>query len=151
MNVGIYLGMLDGALRDLADAYRQVADAHAEEPDVWMNLSTFADDCDRQAEGLGTFVDRYGEESDEEPDRLEAEVFQEPRSGGLGLLRDLQDLYVMGHYVDITWTMLGQAAQGLRDAELIETIGDLEHHTAAQVRWIKTRMKQAAPQALVVS
>lgn len=151
MNLGVYLGMLEHGVRDLADAYRQVADAHREEPDVWMNLHTFADDCERQAEGLGPFLTHYGEESDDEPDRLEAEVFQEPRSGGLGLLRDLHDLYVMGHYADITWTMVGQAAKGLRDADLIETIDTLERHTAAQIRWLETRMKQAAPQALIVA
>jgi hypothetical protein len=30
--------------------------------------------------------------------------------GGLGLLRDLQDLYLMTTECDITWTMIGQAA-----------------------------------------
>lgn len=151
MNLGTYIGMLDTGLRDLADAYRQVAEAHGDEPDVWMNLSSFAEDCTRQADGLAPFIDRYGEQTDDEPDRLEAQVFGEPRSGGLGLLRDLHDLYVMGHYADITWTMLGQAAKGLRDAELIDAIDELEGHTAAQVRWIETRMKQAAPQALIVA
>jgi hypothetical protein len=52
---------------------------------------------------------------------------------------------------DITWTMIGQAAQGARDVELVEVAKACEGETATQLKWLKTRMKQAAPQALVVA
>ena len=150
MHLGNYLGLLDTGLRDLADAYRQVADGHSEEPDVLASTRAFAADCDEKIAGMAPFIAKYGEEGDDEPDHMEAELFQGTREGGLGLLRDLHDVYLMANYVDITWTMIGQAAKGLRDADLIAAIDELEHHTAAQVRWLKTRMKQAAPQALIV-
>ncbi len=73
------------------------------------------------------------------------------RQGSLGLLRDLQDLYVMAHFCDITWTMIGQAAQGARDRELLEVVEACEGQTATQIKWLKTRMKQAAPQVLLVA
>lgn len=60
-------------------------------------------------------------------------------------MRDLQDLYVMANFCDITWTMIGQAAQGTGDKELLETINALEGQTSIQIKWLKTRMKQAAP------
>ena len=37
-------------------------------------------------------VDRYGEQRDEEPERLYHGLFDGTRSGSFGLLRDLQDL-----------------------------------------------------------
>lgn len=52
---------------------------------------------------------------------------------------------------DITWTMIGQAAQGARDTELLEVVGSCEGETAVQIKWLRTRMKQAAPQALLVT
>ena len=67
------------------------------------------------------------------------------------MLRDLHDLYVMASQSDISWTMIGQAAQGARDADLLGTVSACERDTAIQLAWIRTRMKAAAPQALVVA
>jgi hypothetical protein len=52
---------------------------------------------------------------------------------------------------DISWTLVGQAAKGARDDELDAVVGRCEGGTAIQVKWLRTRMKQAAPQALVVA
>ncbi|MDP9293702.1 MAG: hypothetical protein M3O90_04620, partial [Actinomycetota bacterium] len=73
------------------------------------------------------------------------------RSGGLGLLRDLHDLYLMATECDLAWTLVGQAAQGARDRELLDVVARCEGETAIQLKWLRTRMKQAAPQALVVA
>jgi hypothetical protein len=67
------------------------------------------------------------------------------------LLRDLQDLYLMASECDICWTVIGQAAQGARDRGLLDVVRRCEGETAGQRNWLRTRMKQAAPQALVVS
>jgi hypothetical protein len=52
---------------------------------------------------------------------------------------------------DIAWTLVGQAAQGARDQELLDVVNACEGETSTQMLWLQTRMKQAAPQALVVS
>ncbi len=57
----------------------------------------------------------------------------------------------MAHFCAITWTMIGQAAQGARDRELLEVVETCEGQTATQVKWLKRRMKQAAPQVLLVA
>ena len=80
-----------------------------------------------------------------------SELFKGTREGGLGLLRDLHDLYLMACECDVAWTLVGQAAQGARDEELYELVASCEGETATQQRWLLTRMKQAAPQALVVA
>jgi hypothetical protein len=48
-----------------------------------------AKQCELHAERLRPFVDRYGEERDEGPERLYRELFDEIRGGSLGLLHDL--------------------------------------------------------------
>ena len=146
-----YLGLLHQSEMTLAEGFRKVADGHAAEADVYHVCSTLAKQCDAHAEKLGPFVNRYGEERDEEPERLYHDLFDETRSGSFGLLRDLQDLYVMANFCDITWTMIGQAAQGAGDVELYETVNALEGQTSTQIKWLKTRMKQAAPQTLLVA
>jgi hypothetical protein len=52
---------------------------------------------------------------------------------------------------DIAWTLLGQAAQGLRDDDLLAVVTAAEQETDIQLKWLRTRMKEAAPQALVVA
>ena len=145
------VGVQNSSELDLANGFRVVADGHAEEPDVYHLCQTLAQQCEEHAEQLEPFVHRYGEEKPEVPDRLYHELFDEVRQGSLGLLRDLQDLYVMAQFCDITWTMIGQAAQGARDRELFEVVETCEEQTATQVKWLKTRMKQAAPQVLLLA
>ncbi|GIE90904.1 hypothetical protein [Actinoplanes regularis] len=52
---------------------------------------------------------------------------------------------------DICWTVVGQAANGTRDHDLLETVTTCEAETAIQLKRLRIRMKQAAPQALVVA
>lgn len=151
MYVAHYLGLLHKVQVDLADAFRQVGRGHADEADVFHLCEKLAKQCDAHAEGLHPFVQRYGEDAPDEPDRLYSELFQGARSGGLGLLRDLHDLYLMACECDMAWTLVGQAAQGLRDQDLLEVVQACEGETAIQLKWLRTRMKQAAPQALVVA
>ena len=152
MNLPHYLGLLHRAEVDLATAFREVGRGHADEPDVLHICERLAAQCDGHAERLAPFADRYGEEADDEPDRLHNDLFGGGvRSGPLGLLRDLHDLYLMACECDISWTLVGQAAQGARDAELLQAVHACEGETAIQLKWLRTRMKQAAPQALLVS
>ncbi|HEX8105530.1 MAG TPA: hypothetical protein VF533_23140 [Solirubrobacteraceae bacterium] len=151
MHVAHYLGLLHLAQVRLADAFREVAAGHAEEADVLHLGRKLARQCEAHAERLHPFVERYGAEAPEEPERLHSEIFHGTRTGGLGLLRDLQDLYLMAAECDIAWTLVGQAARGLRDEELLAVVGECESETAIQLKWLRTRLKAAAPQALVVS
>jgi hypothetical protein len=79
------------------------------------------------------------------------ELFGGVRSGPLGLLLDLNDLYLMACECELEWTLAGQAARGARDRELAALTGRCQSETGIQVAWLRTRMKQAAPQALVVA
>ena len=151
MKFPVYLGLLHKSEQTLAASFQQVAEGHGAEPDVYYLCQSLADQCEAHVQALAPIVDRYGEVDDDEPERLHADGLSETRSGPVGLLRDLQDLYLLASLVDITWTLVEQAAQGLRDTELIDVVERCEGETRTQLRWLSTRMKQAAPQALLVA
>jgi hypothetical protein len=152
MNLDIYLGMLRQAEQTLAESFRQVADGHGAEPDVHFLCHTLAGQCEHHSKLLLPVVQRYGEDrSDNEPERLHAQGLSETRSGPVGLLRDLQDLFLLASLVDVTWTMVKQAGSALRDKELLAVVDQCDAETGVQLRWLQTRMKQAAPQALVAA
>ncbi|WP_298176936.1 hypothetical protein [Saccharomonospora sp.] len=151
MHLATYLGLLHTSLTSLADAFRQVGHGHGHEPDVRSTCQFLAGRVDRQADALAPVVARYGEHCEPEPERLHAAGLDSTRSGPVGLLRDLQDLYTLASLTDVTWTVVGQAALGLRDRELLDIVRSCEPETARQLSWLRTRIKQAAPQALIAA
>ena len=153
MQLAHYLKLLHTAQEGLARGFRAVGDGHTADAGVFHMCAKLATQCDEHAAQLAPHVERYADDPDaaEVCERLHSDIFGGPRSGGLGLLRDLQDLYVMAAEVDIVWTLVGQAAQGVRDAELFDVVAACEGETAMQLKWLRTRLKQAAPQALVVA
>jgi hypothetical protein len=151
MQLHHYIGLLRRAEANLADAFRQVASAHVDEPDVEHVCNQLADQCDRHVLDLEPFAERFGADSGDEPDRLHSDLFEGTREGPLALLRDLHDLYLMASECDITWTLVGQAAQGARDEELLAVVHACEQETSTHLAWLLTRSKMAAPQALVVA
>ena len=110
-----------------------------------------AGQCDEHVRQLRPFAERCGEEAPGEPEHLYADLFHGPRTGGLGLLRDLHDLDLLACSCDISWTIIGQAAKAARDDALDATVRTCQGETARHLRWLTTRMKTAAPQALVVA
>jgi hypothetical protein len=132
MQLPRYLELLHREQLDLAEAFRRVAEAHPDEADVVRQCRRLARRCDEHAERLEPFA---GESPETEPD----------------LLADLHDLYRRAAHCDMAWTLAGQAAQGTRDRELFEVVQGCEGETAIQLKWLRTRLKQAAPQALVVA
>lgn len=151
MHLAHYLGLLHKAQTRLGDAFTEVGEAHRDEPDIFHTCQRLAGQCRGHAEKLSPFARRYAEDAPAEPDRLHSQLFSGTRSGGLGLLRDLQDLYLMAAECDICWAVVGQAAYGARDEDLLAVVRSCEQETAIQLKWLRTRMKQAAPQALVVA
>jgi hypothetical protein len=151
MHLSSYLGLLETGCATLAESYRQVADGHADEVDVRQICLQFAGQCDEQEQLLKPFTSRYGSHPSGEPERLHADGLSSTRSGGLGLLRDLHDLHLLAGYLDLAWTLVGQAAKGARDQELIDTVTQCADQTTLQQQWLTTRLKAAAPQALLVA
>ena len=83
-----------------------------------------------------------------EPDRLHAEGLTQIRSGQIGLLRDLQDLYVLATFIQTTWTVLAQGAQGLRDDELLHVATNANSETTAATRLAQHPHESSSPPSL---
>jgi hypothetical protein len=152
MHLPHYLGLLHRLQTALARGLRTVAKTHQDEVDVYYTCQRLAEQCDQHATLLRPMADRYAAEpATDPPAGLHPDRFTGPRNGPLGLLRDLQDLYVMTAECDICWTIIGQAAHGARDRELLGVVTRCEDDTATQLAWLRTRMNQAAPQTLIVA
>ncbi|WP_203138028.1 hypothetical protein [Microbacterium sp. JZ31] len=151
MKLAVYIGLLHAGEQALAQSFRQLADGHGDEPDVYHLCHTLAQQCDEHEQRLAPIVERYGEQPDAEPERFRLEAMSESRTGALALLRDLQDVRMLVSFVDTTWTVVKQGALALRDEELLAVATDCESQTKLQQDWLLTRIKQAAPQALLVT
>ena len=150
-----YLGLLDRAEQTLADSFVTVGHGHQAEADVFHACDSLAAMSRGHQERLAPVIARYGEQRHgadvEEPERLHADGVATTREGSIGLLRDLQDLYLLATLVHSSWTVVHQAAQGARDRELVEVAQQCLDETSRQLTWIQTRIKVGAPQALLVT
>jgi len=150
-HLATYVGLADHSEQTLADSFRAVAEGHARQADIFHTCHLLAGWSDQHRKDLAPAVERYGEQDVEEPERLRADALTSTREGEIGLLRDLQDLHLLATLVHSTWTVIAQGAQGLRDPELLGVAHTSQAETTRQLTWLTTRMKQAAPQALIVA
>ncbi|MCX2967914.1 hypothetical protein WDH52_20065 [Streptomyces sp. TRM70308] len=146
---------------DLAQHYRRVAERQAADHGTHYPCRSLAQQCDEHAARVRELAPRYGEHlaPPRRSERLDAAVGAvrqkaSERAGtrpdaGLLLLRDLRELFLAAQGVHLDWVLLGQVAQAARDEELLADVSKLHAQTLSQVRWIETRVKSAAPQALV--
>ena len=146
-----YLGLLQSSEKEIAEAFASVGEHHRDEPDIFEICEQFERTSKIHGKALQRFVEIYGKQPDHEAARVSDSLFKGPRSGGFGLLRDLHDLYLLTTEAHLGWIILLQAAEALRDKELIAACNKLGGETDGQRSWLQTRIKQAAPQALLVS
>jgi hypothetical protein len=151
MQVGRYLGALEDAERGLAEALEMVSRRHEGDADVRDTAVHLADWSRRHAASLGPWVDRFGRAESPDPARLRGALFQDARLGGLGRLRDLQDLMLLVGQVHTLWTILDQAAQALHDRSMHDWCAGCLAETGRQRAWLETQIKNGAPQALIVA
>lgn len=151
MHVGNYIGLVHASEKDLAEAFKKVAKHHGAEPDVYQMCNKLAAWSENHVVNLQKFIEQYSENKNTEPDNLKRTLFNKPRSGSLALVRDLHDLWLLANEVQLCWIVLLQAARALRDKELELACKQFDTQTQKQLEWLMTRIKQAAPQALVVA
>lgn len=151
MFIANYIGLLHGSETHLKDSLLKVSEQHKSEPDIEQTCRMIAGWSDMHIHHLENFIKRYKEDKEPEPEKLQKSLFHGTRKGGLGLLRDLHDLYLLATEVELSYMVILQASQALRDKELEYFCRDSAKETERQVNWLKTRIKQAAPQSLVAA
>jgi hypothetical protein len=150
VHLPILLGELHRGQTLLAGAYDHVARTHADEADVHHQCSSFAAQAEESARAVRDAVDTYGEVVPDQPDRLYAELFTGERRGSAGMLRDLRDLWLFASSVEMAWTLTYQAAKAHKDKDLLAVAKAAKEHVVSQRAFLETKMKVAAPQALLV-
>jgi len=145
VNLGHHLRFLDRSLLELAEAFSDVAQAHHDEPDVRIECTKFAEQTARQRATLVPFLGHYDvDDATRDVDQRAHRLFQGTRDGPLGLIRDLHDLFLMTCECEICWTLIQQAAQGARDADLTNVAQTCRRDTELRLSWLRSRMKQGA-------
>lgn len=160
--VGMALKQLYEAEEELADEFVKVGERLAAEHDVWYDCRQFAEQCHRHADTIRPFAAGHDEQLPPADDdtvgetttaalrhKLSEALGRRPESGLL-LLHSLRQLYLQAQEVSFHWIVAGQLAQATRDQELLTVVDDLHRETLTQIKWLKTQVKQASPQALVV-
>jgi hypothetical protein len=146
-----YLGLLENSEKQLTEAFENVSKKHKDEPDIEQickKLSAWSREHHGRAQ---CFVQKYSEDKEGEPAKLKRDLFAEKRSSSLALLRDLHDLWLLTQEVELCWIVIRQAALGLRDEELKACYEFCNARTKRQAEWLLSRIKQAAPQILLVA
>jgi len=151
MRIAEYLGRLQSAEQQLAEALAAVARRHADtSPEVATTGSLLAAWSRQHVAALARVIARYGERHSNQPEQLRRTLFQEPRSGAFGLLRDLQDTSILAYEVKLDWAILSQAARALRDEDLQALCRSLGAETERQIDWLHAQLVEAAPEILTV-
>jgi Cft2 family RNA processing exonuclease len=157
MNMNKAIEDLHDAEAELAKRLRVTGERHATESDIYHLGHTLARQCAEHLRKLAPFAERYGakpapDDVDASPGllvtvrRKTAGVVGRSESAGLLLMADLRELYLAAQHAELAWVVLLQAAKARRDAELIEVVTSCHEQAETCGKWLRTRIKEAAPQ-----
>ena len=159
MKIGLALEELHRSENHLAHQLLTIAERHAVDHGIYYlgrDLAAWSQDHVRRLTPVGQ---RYGVDLDPEPagDPSLLERVREGVSDHLGrrsapallLLRDLRRIYMDASGVSVDWELLAQAAQGVRDDELLGLAKSCHPDTLRQARWANSMLKESATQILV--
>jgi hypothetical protein len=147
------------AERELAHELVKIGERHAVENDLYHLGHTLARQCDEHLQRLEPFARRYdaapaGNGAGESSSFLEtlrhksSELLGRSEATGMLLLRDLRNLYLVAQEAEIAWVILAQAAQAARDRELLTVVSECHEEAEMRGKWLRTRIKDSAPQVL---
>ena len=149
-HVADYLGLLQESERRLVEGFEQLRATHPDEPDIGPLSHVLAEWSRASADALDPFVRKYGERKEGEPERLDKALLVQRKQGGFDMLRDLHDLWLMVNESMISLDVLEQGARSLHDEEFEGAVKQIRHQNTRQLEWLHGRIRQAAPQTLVV-
>jgi hypothetical protein len=151
MHAGNHLRLLAENEKVLTDSFISVADRHTDQPDVTAILRIFSNWSREHYAKLEPVLKRFPGVPALSTHIHGGILFKGQRKGGLGLLRDLQDLHLLVVDAHGGWTIAGQLGAALRDDELLELCNTLPSQTVRQAEWLETRIKELAPQVLIAT
>lgn len=148
--IAVYIGILQESERRLVKEFNQLAQTHENEPDIGTLSRLFASWSENAAQALQPFFERYDKSLIGELQHLDDAPLLPRKQGSFHLLRHLHDLWLMVNESLISIDVLDQAAKALRNSQLEETLSHIRQQNQRQSVWLRTRIRQAAPQTLIV-
>ena len=145
-----YLALLEDAEQRMHDAFELLAARYAADAEIYPTAHQLALWSDEKRAALQSAIERYGRTRRSDTDQLYSILFEQPRIGGFGLVRDIHDASLLVHHVFMCWTAVDQAAQALSDKALVDLAKRELVRTERQARWLRTIFKTATPQALTI-
>jgi hypothetical protein len=159
VKIDLALEELHRSENDLAGQLLTISDRHKADHEVFhvaRDLAVWSQDHVRLIAGIGR---KYGLELDPEPagDPTLPQKLRQGMADRLGrrsapallLLRDLRSVYIDASGVSVDWEMIAQAAQGVRDRELLDVTSRCHPDTLRQSKWANAQIKEKATQILV--
>jgi hypothetical protein len=150
-HIANYLGLAENAEKTLTEAFLKISKQHTFEPDVVEMCEKFGHWSQQHLTAIEKLLAEFKKEKDDEPEEIFDSVFPKPRIGAFGLLRDLHALSIVVHEAQMCWIVLLQASRALRNAEMEEICLEFGQHFKKETMWLLTKIKNAAPQVLVVA
>lgn len=152
MHLPNYLHKVQDAELTMAHALRTFGEGHQRQTDLYYLCQTQAEQSQQRASQLNPIIKRYDKiDHPRAPKKPRRNLLPKPRKGSYGLFTDLHDLYLLAQECKIHWAVLKQAAMALRDDELLHVVESCKPDAATQADWLRTRINQAAPMALIIS
>jgi ferredoxin-nitrate reductase len=148
--IGHYVGLLRTTEQQLGEALTTVAEHHPMEPEIRAACAKFAGWTEGHVRDLKPFAERFHDQDDDEPKRLRASMFQGPRVGTLGLMRDIHDLWLLAQDAWIGWLALEQVAKALEEKPLVATCEHDGGEAGLIADWCHTEFKSHIAQALLM-
>lgn len=159
MKLDLAIRELHRSENDLRHELLQVSDRHKADHEVFhvtRDLASWAGyhvrdlahigkdydlDLNPEAEGESKVLGFVREKTSELTGRMSAP--------GMLMLRDLRELYMKASGVSIDWELLAQAAQGAKQAELLQLAERCHPETLRTARWTNSKLKVSATQVLI--
>jgi hypothetical protein len=159
MKVDHAIESVTDAEQGLAKALERLAGRHAAEHDLYHLGHAQAEKATARIRRLDQFAKGYGSHStadvaDPEPGLMDtlrqqaSDLMGRSTAPGLMLLADLQETYLAAQRAEIAWIILQQAARARRDTNLVSTVTSCHEECETTAKWLRTRIKVAAPQIL---
>ncbi|MDP9889486.1 hypothetical protein [Pseudarthrobacter enclensis] len=159
MKFGLVLEEMHRSENDLAHHLLVISERHKVDHEIYHLARDLARWSQQHVREIADIAGNYGQDLDPEPrgemglmetvrEKGSEMVGRRPETGML-LLRDLRELYLKACGVSADWELLAQAAQGMKDKNLLALAERCHPQTIRQMKWANGKLKESATQVLV--
>jgi hypothetical protein len=151
MQIGTYVGLTIESEAVLQSAYLNAATRHKRDAGIRDGSRRAVRFTELRMNAANDLGKRFGATSSRDPKLVRNALFHGLRPGGLGLLRDLHDLALLANQSLLYWTGLSQGCKALHDEHAVKICRQSIDALQLEIDWLKTELKNAAPQVLTIS